>query len=146
MKLLPSKLFRILLTKLSALDFCCFPSPVFDPLGGMSEDSFSRIAAGNQAYLLFFENAGKFRVHAFSPFSFVYTDPFNKGKIRRCTFVLQPIFLCTSRSLGSRLQDIRKSSSKKVAQKPRGSFPFLFPPFFAYTLYHCSPAFFAHLH
>lgn len=34
-KLLPSKLFR-LLTKLSALDFRCFPSPVFDPLGGMS--------------------------------------------------------------------------------------------------------------
>jgi len=48
-KLPPSKLFRIVYTRgsISAASLCL----VFDPYGGMSSDSFSRMPAANQAYL-----------------------------------------------------------------------------------------------
>ena len=143
-KLPPSKLFRILLGKLPTLEarFPLLPRsrPLIHPGGGgMSSDLFSRIRLLiKPIYTNSFSTTQR-------KFASILSHLFGLSTLRHLTeeylaicFRSTGFLMCTSCSLGSRLQDIRKSASRKVARKPRGSFPFLFPPFFAHTLYHCS--------
>ena len=146
-KLPPSKLFRILLRKLPTLEarFPLLPLP--RPLipGGWVRTYFLE-------YRLLIK---PIYTNSFSTtqrkFASILSHHFGLSTLSHLTeeypaicFRSTGFLMCTSCSLGSRLQDITKSASRKVARKPRGSFPFLFPSFFAHTLYHCSPAFFAH--
>ena len=150
-KLPPSKLFRILLGKLPTLEarfpLLPLPRPLIPPGGGWVWTYFLE-------YRLLFK---PIYTNSFSTtqrkFASILSHHFGLSTLSHLTeeypaicFRSTAFLMCTFCSLGSRLQDIRKSASRKVARKPRGSFPFLFPPFFAHTLYHCSPAFFAHLH
>ena len=140
-KLPPSKLFRILLRKLPTLEarFPLLPLP--RPLipGGWVRTYFLE-------YRLLIK---PIYTNSFSTtqrkFASILSHHFGLSTLSHLTeeypaicFRSTGFLMCTSCSLGSRLQDIRKSASRKVARKPRGSFPFLFPPFFAHTLYHCS--------